>query len=280
MLTPLISTNVLLQPPSKLEAEHTRWSRVMNIASKASMAALATIALTATSIVLFGITLTGSAPLLFIGSVLSTPLWMLASAKCADESSKATKLAKEEHGVAEVLAQLKEDEFAAVCSQLSIDPSVSLYTPEQLAILIARLAFWSRAGQALLAKANRHIYADAPENEICFDESKMTPAQASLLRYAIREIGFTILEDEALPAMLQSALVRQVLDNPSAMPSLSAVGTTTPKPIAVRITELFFDNRDIYMTFHDASRPPMTRQEIIHLFNTGGASALQQRIFA
>ena len=275
-----ISKNELIELPSVLEAKHARWSKVMNIASKVTTAALAAIALTATSVVLFGIALSGPGSLLFIGSLLSTPLWMLASAKCADESAKAAKLAIEEHGIGEVLEQLKEDELAAVCSQLSIDPDTSLHTPEQLAILIARLAFWNRAGQTLLEKGNRHIYADAPQSEVCFDESKMTPAQASKLRYAIRGIGFTILEEEALPAMLQSALIRQVLDNPSTISSLNAIGTTTPKPMAVRITELFLDNSDTYMTFHDASRPPMTRQEIIHLFNTGGSIALQQRIFA
>ncbi len=278
-----ISRNELLQLPSQLEARNARWSKVMNIASKVAMAALAAIALATTSIFLFGITLTGPAPLLFIGSVLSTPLWMFASAKCADESAKAAKLAKQERGVTEALEefqQLSVEQFSSICSKLSIDPTISHYSPEQFAVLIARLAFWNKTGQTMLEKANRHIYADTPESELGFDASKMTPGQATYLRYTIREIGYSILEDDALPAMLQTALIRQLLDNPSSASSLAAVGTTTPKPLAIRITELFHDNNDIYMTFHDTSRPPLTRHEIIHLFNTGGASALQQRIFA
>lgn len=279
-----ISKNDLLLPPTNLEAKHARWALMMSAASKVAIVALAAIAAATSAVFLLGITLTGSMPLLLMGSVLATPLLMFASAKAADESAKADRLYEQEKAIGEALQEFKnldQDQFASVCRQLSIDPESTIYSPEEFDILVARLAFWNKRAQTTLEKANRHIYADHPENVLQkIDESKATPAQVSLLRYATRDTGFRILEQDAIPAMLQSALILQVLRNTAQAPALEAVGILYPKTMAVRLCEQIFDQNDTYMTFFDPSRAPLTTREIIDLFRTDGPAALQQRMFA
>ncbi len=254
----------------------------MNVAAKVAFAATLAIALATTSVFILGLTLTGATPLLLMGSVLATPLLMIGSGMAAKESAKAAKLAQDEKEIGLALEEFKaldQDQFSMVCSQLSIDPN-SAYSNEEFDILVARLAYWSKQAKATHEKANRHLYSDYPESEIQkVDASNAALELTSSLRYETRDVGFRILENEAIPAMLQSALILQVLRDTAQAAHLEAIGKLYPKSIGVRLSELLFDKNDTYMTFHDTTRPPLTREEIINLFYNG-VPALQQRMFA
>lgn len=282
---PAVSKNNLAQSPTLLEAQHNWQATKMNLISKIALIALVAIAAAVTTVVLFGLTLTGASPYLLVGSLLSTPLLMIASGKAADAAEKARISAGNERGVAAALEELtshSQDEINSLSWQLSIDPASTPYTNEEFNILMARFGFWDKQARTALEKSNRHIYKEYADSELQkIDESKVTPQQASLLRYTIRDTGFRLLENEAIPAMLQTALILQVLINSNLPPNLEAIGTLYPKPMAYRLSEQIYDQNDVYMTFNDTSRSPLTTQEIVRLFtSTGGHTALRQRVFA
>lgn len=279
-----VAKNDLLLSPELLEAQYSRRATLSNLASKTALIAVAAIGALTATIVLMGLTLTGASPFLLVGSILTTPFLMHASSHLATASENASKNAENEKAIGIALKDfesLDPQQFSDVCQNLSIDPTNTPYSYDQFNLLMARFGFWDKRARESLDLANRQIYTSYEGSELQkIEGSSATPQQASLLRYTLRDMGFRLLEDEAIPAMLQSALILQVLKDSSTPPLLEATGTLYPKPMPYRLCERLFDNNDVYMTFHDASRQSLTVEEIVSLYSNSGPTALQKRMFA
>lgn len=280
-LTP-VATNFLTQSPSALFKSYDRSATLYSLASKVALVAAIAISTVTMTIVLLGITLSGPCSFLLLGLLLATPFLMMSSTNWAEKADKMRTKATIEKGVVEQLnfvSSWSDERIKSFFEKHLIPPPTPIHSRN---LLIARHLYWLQRAQLAELQAEMHLTRGVQGSQL--DEvqpSEPTPRKYEELCHQIREVGFQLLETEMLPAILQSALMLQLISNPSKSLNLSDVGTVMPKPIAQRLSERIYDERDVYLIFKNQTREPMGATEIKTLFSQGhGINDVRHRMFS
>ncbi len=245
------------------------------------MVALFIIATATMTIVLMGLTLTGAASFGLIGAILATPALFWIQGKLDPLAQEAKSQAQIENCVANSLKEISEwdSESLEKFFQDNEIPHKDIGDLKERLVLIARFLFWDHRAETMGHDGFRKLAVDN-EDVVKLNTDCKDPAKADNLRHQIRCHGFYLLEEEAIPAILQSALMLELIANPFQELEIAELGQMSPKPMMLRLAERRYDDLDVYFTFKDKTRKPLNSEETLDLFAEGGAPAVRQRMFA
>jgi hypothetical protein len=251
-LRPVV-TKYLVESPQENYIALSRRATLHNLAAKIALVAITLIATATMAIVLMGLTLTGIAPIALVGSIFATPLLYILNETCYKIGKEAKSLAEIENAVGLIFEKISNSDLEAF--EKDGVPIQSLGDIKERLVLLARFIFW-RDTAILSEKYADELLGKHPKiDEIL--AAPIDPMYVSELCYKYREKGFFTLENETLPAIMQSAVMLQLIINPYQNLEISDVGQTTPKPLHFRLSERTYDQLDTYLIFKDKSIKPL-----------------------
>ncbi|MBU6383421.1 MAG: hypothetical protein KGR16_03810 [Verrucomicrobia bacterium] len=235
------------------------------------------------------IVLSGMAPLVIAGLVLTSPLLVIAPAKFNQLSNYYWKLSEQETRVSKklkVIEQWRTPQIEAFLREQRLDPNAiqrqalaEIHPSEPMQALLPLIARYQDM-QEQIATIMDH-FATAPiELEETFRRREQElghpiPAQDKQgIRFQCYMMEWNEVEGRALPLALGAATLLQIMQNPTRTDldvapmsfELPNVGTCQPRNWAERIFGKQSEPRnDDYFVFHDAQRPPITHQQLIDL---------------
>jgi hypothetical protein len=245
--SPTIPTHYLRESPEIVARQLDRKAKLWDIAAKVTMAALFAIGTVVLTIAIIGSsTLSTPFALIILGLVLLSPVLTYLNKKFAEWAEKNHNLAEVEHGVAEHLKKIRHWQLADIqafyeTQHLAIEPELAMLP------LIARFNYWKERAENAVVEAKKHIDKDYPDNYL--------QNLARDIRYQTREYGWSLLENEALPAKLQSAVILQLIIQPNQELELPQIGRCCAVTFGQRFCEQLFDNEDSYFEFADGRKP-------------------------
>ncbi len=263
-LHPWIVSNPI-QEASRLEKSALAW----NVLSKIAYVAIAAICAAVLAVSLVFGTVTGTLPYVLLGLVFTTPFLSIAASKLQAKSKEIGQQAAIERAAADRFQYIQyweEPQIKEFLDSHSIvpQPHVPIRT---LLPLIARFeAKKSEANIAKLASDQLLQSSDIPIRTI---------------RLQHRVIGWNILEQEALPAALEAALMLQILSQPFSQLRLSDIGEIEQKTFEERQADRKFGPRDHcpdddYFIFKERNRQVLTLREIVDDLSP---DALREKLF-
>lgn len=270
---PATTTHYLTSSPAKLASKNQYIAHLYGTISKVCLVAGLAIATATLTIAITGTLLTGASPFLLLGAILGSPLFMLASQSCSSKAQSAQERAVLENQTVSylnILSDYSSKEIREIFSGIAnCLPTDDTSLKERLPLLARYMRSYDSA-QISLNQAFRHILKEYPDSYIAqIDQSEGQDRKIKdQLRFNTRETGYRILEGEALPALLQSALMLELIRNPFQNLELRDLGSLHPKPIAHRITEIFHDQKEDYFHWNDLRRPPLSVSQITQSFQS------------
>ncbi len=247
--SPVVPNHYLTESSEIVARQHDRKELMWNIAAKVTLVALFVIGAAVLTAVILGSTVL-STPLswLIFGLVLTTPVLGYMEDHFVKWANQHHAIAEIEHGVADHLTKIvlwKQSDIKTFYEQQRLPGPASLATLP----LVARFNYWKEKTDSLLAEARKHLDPDVPGSYI-----KEQPDPAA--RYQERDIGWDILECNALPAKLQSAIILQMIYRPDREIDPARIGACRSVSMGQRLCEQILDHKDSYFEFADR-RPPV-----------------------
>ncbi|MBI5272849.1 MAG: hypothetical protein HY861_02565 [Chlamydiia bacterium] len=233
-------------------------SRLTNLASKVCLAAFLAIVTLAISIS-FGL-LPPIAPFLLIGLVIATvPLQSgfihLQTASLSLHNQYLAAQAK-----ADALKEIQDWKEGQIqdflkahkihVQDLPLDALRQIHPSAPIKALLPAIAQYHYYNDLLQKYSARHLrdFTNKMENP--------------MLRLAERRMAWTRLEEEVIPAALQSALMLEIIGTPTLQLELESLGKCKMKPLDQRFLDRMIDHEDDYFCFSDTQRTNLTLTEL------------------
>ena len=247
--SPVPHNHYLVDSPALKAREHDQSALMWNIATRVTTVAIFAITVAVLTVAILGSAiLSSSFSWLLLGLVITSPGLGFLEHNFGQWAKQHSNEALIEHGVADELKKIahwNQDNIRSFYQQQRLNSSLML---ESLP-LIARFNYWKQMADASMVEAERHLDPKAPGNYL---EHQTNPA----IRFQERETGWEMLENEALPARLQSAVILQMLVQPDRAIELDQIGSCRPLPLGQRLCEQILEHNDSYFEFAD-KRPPL-----------------------
>lgn len=259
--------------PKKIQVEQERKAVLYNLASKVCFAALIAIA-TSTLAISVGL-LAPIHPALMLGLVLSTAFLQsyftghLAeySMQAIEAKEKAKELERIQNWTGrEVQSFFKEHKLSL--DKLPMDLLRRLEPKDPL--------------RALLPAIANYIYL-CGQTKIHLDEhlkNLHNEIKDHALHHRARQIGWHLLEYNAIPTALEAALVLQIISQPTVHLKLEELGICHAKEFDERRFDQLLDGTDEYFVFHEKSRPTLTFAKAHEMVANQNIDALRVNLFA
>ncbi len=205
---------------------------------------------------------TGIFPYVMGGLILSTPVMACGASYLSELQKKCSLLLEEESKIQKELEQISQwtDQEITDFFQKYHIPLPSVSSLSDLLPLIARFL------------AN---YRDAIEyKELSETLLKPEDIEDRTIRFQSRVLGWQIFEETAVPAMLNAALIAEILARPTIQHQWIDLASFNIKPFAERQLDRLYGPNDDYLIFHDHQKSPLTLQEIEKNFSVDGLREL------
>lgn len=244
-----------------------------NVIAKITYTAIVAICATILVISLLAASTSGALPFILLGLAISTPFLAMGAAKLQGMHLGYSQRATLEEGVAEEIRLIKDwttEDIKQFFTQhnlplenLPIEELQKLNNKEPLLALlplIARYRYLNKMAseQEERYKANLHFTSDVPQ-----------------LRIDARKAALQKHEIEAIPGMLDAAVILQIISQPALEISRDEMGLV--KDFQERAFDRLLSNNDDYFVFHDARRPPLKLKQIENALNP---DALRMMLFS
>ncbi len=194
--------------------------------------------------------LTGAVPYVLGGLILSTPVIGYIASSFSNQQKNYASLLDHERKVHEELKQISEwtkQEFANFFKTYHISAPSESHT-HKLKPLIAR--FLTNLKEALEFKALAETLLKAEDIE---DRT---------IRLQSRSIGWQILEESAVPKMLNATLIAEILAHPTMQSEWTDLAAFDIKSFAERQFDRLHGPNDNYLVFHNQNKKPITLKDI------------------
>ena len=262
--------------PQKIQVEQERKAMLYNLASKVCLAAFVAIAASVFSISV-GL-LVPIHPLFTLGLILSTlPIQLgiqsfgMHSDTCSAKAIEAKEVAKELSRIQnwtgrEVESFFKEHKLSL--DKLPMDLLRRLQPKDPLRALLPAIAnYLYLCGQT---KIHLDEHLKNLHNEI----------KDHALHHRARQIGWHLLEYNAIPTALEAALVLQIISQPTLHLKMEELGICHAKEFDERRFDQLLDGTDEYFVFHEKSRPTLTFAKAHEMVANQNINALRVSLFA
>ncbi len=271
--TPPVLNHYLTEIPEKNASELGRKAFTTNVIAKITYAAIVAICATVLAISLFAASASGVLPFILLGLALSTPFLAMGAAKLQGLSINYSYKAEVEKGVAEELkniqgwktAEIKEfyQQHGLPLEHLPIEELMKLDEKEPLCALLPLIARF------------QYLNKKALEHEERFKANLVFKSDVLQLRVDARKNAILKHESEAIPHMIDAAVILQILAQPALQLTRDDLGYI--KDFQERSFDRLLTKNDDFFLFHDAKRPPLKLSEIENNLNP---DALRQVLFA
>ena len=236
-----------IQKAAKLEQKALAW----NVLSKITFVAIAAICAAVLTVSILLSTTTGTLPFILAGLALTTPFLSVAASKLQAKSRALATEAEFERAVANrfmIIQKWDEPKILKFFDDHSIVPNPNVPLTEFLP-LIAR--YETQNSEANIDKITSDMLLeskDAADREI---------------RLQQRLIGWQILEQRAIPAALNAALILEILSQPTLqLRRLADIGSLTQKSIEERQLDRIYGPNDDYLVFSE-ERPSLSLCDLV-----------------
>jgi hypothetical protein len=230
----------------------------------ATITALASIAIgAAVFCALFFLSASSPLPFFLFGLTLSLPFLGVFHKKFLYQAYRYDSLAEKEKGVLRELKQLEtlpsekiEEMLKSIGiekDQIPYDSLKKLNSREPLKALlpvIARIRYCAFHAEKIKAKALEMIF------------QKTTTAKTLL---NLRQQGWNLLEREAFPSLLESALLCHILTHPECRDTLSDIGELHIRSLEERLSLNFFDGQNTYFAFNDGKKQEISFDKVFNM---------------
>ena len=188
--------------------------------------------------------------------------------RAIEEQGKAEEFTKIQNwGPSEIEAFLKGHNISLSSLPLASLERINAKEPlKALLPAIARYFYWRNQAQTHLNTHLTNLYNTAEDPDFRFHGQKM---------------GWRILENQALPAVLQAAFILQIISQPTLQIELDQMGVCQIKSFAKRSMGWMLDgtNADNYFLFHDPARKPLVLQELQSMLGKLDIDQVRQKLF-
>lgn len=240
-----------------------RKATILNLAAKATLVAIFIIGAAALTVMLCGAEIFGASTLIVtLGCTLATPLLFKVERYFATHAQKFKSQATIEYAVDAQNRSIETWTLKDIQNfyREHLLQSLPDETLDRTRPLIARYLYWNQQFQENYREALKYLN-DNVENSYLKDTTDRD------IRYLLRQQGWNLLENNAIPARLQSAVSLQLLQNPYQEIELSDIGHHQPISFGQWSSEAYCDQKDPYFCFKNSQKPDLSSHQIVDLNN-------------
>lgn len=234
---------------ANLETEANR----AGLISKISFIAIAAISLSVLAIFFFYGNTTALISFSLLCPVLATPCIALSASKFQSKAKVIEKLLEAERPVEALFREIQDWDEKRIeqffkTHNLSLNPTIDM---KNFLPLIARFETNRMRADEIRTIVKGQLKAEGIEDRG--------------LRLIVRNMGWNLLEMEALPAALEAAFALQIMQEPYRRDFPSELFDLTQKSFDERMFDRIYGPDDLYLTMKEGNKPSFTLEEMSHL---------------